>query len=77
MVIAVLVTADGGPAFVDESTTLLGARRKVSVPSLQLVTVTLKEEPAAADGVKTQPVAVPVLEKSVEASPVIASLKAN
>ena len=39
------------------------------VPAEQPVTTTSNEEPELAEGVKTQPVAVPVLLKSAEASP--------
>jgi hypothetical protein len=72
-----LVTADGGPAFDELSTTLFGAKRSARTPSLQPVTVTLNEDPDEADGVNTHPVAFPVFEKSPEANPVMDSLKAN
>ena len=41
----------------------------MSVPSEQEVSVTVKEEPEAAEGVNTQPVAVPAFEKSEELRP--------
>jgi len=44
----------------------------IKVPSEQEETVTVTTVPEEAEGVKTQPVAVPVLEKSTEASPLIA-----
>jgi hypothetical protein len=45
------------------------------VPSEQLATVTVIDVPLAADGVKAQPVAVPALEKSLDAMPLTDSLK--
>ena len=42
---------------------------KINVPSEQEEPVTVIEEPEAAEGEKTQPVAVPVLEKSANVRP--------
>ena len=44
----------------------------IKVPSEQEATITVTTMPEDAAGVKTQPVAVPVLEKSAEVSPLIA-----
>ena len=46
------------------------ARLNTTVPSEQEETVTVIEEPELAEGVKTQPVAVPVLLKSEAVRPV-------
>jgi hypothetical protein len=47
------------------------------VPAEQPVTTTSSEEPEEAEGVKTQPVAVPVLLKSAEVRPEILSEKSR
>ena len=60
---------DAGPLLPAESDTAEAASRNTTVPSEQEATVTVIEDPEAADGVKTQPVAVPVLEKSAEVKP--------
>ena len=51
------------------------ARLAITVPSEQEAIVIVKEEPEAAEGVKTQPVAVPVLEKSAAINPETVSEK--
>jgi hypothetical protein len=51
------------------------AKLNTTVPAEQEETATVIEEPEAAAGVKTQPVAVPVLEKSAAANPEMASEK--
>jgi hypothetical protein len=51
------------------------AKLNTTVPSEQEAAVTVIEEPEDAEGVKTQPVAVPVLEKSAEVRPEMASEK--
>ena len=61
--------AAAGPVLPAVSVTPLAARLRITVPSEQLATVTVIDVPEAADGVKTQPVAVPVLVKSDEAIP--------
>ena len=68
-------TAAAGPALEEVSATEAAASRKTTVPAEQEVTVTVIDEPAAAEGVNTQPVAVPVFEKSAEVRPVIDSEK--
>ena len=60
---------DAGPLLPAESDTAEAASRNTTVPSEQEATVTVIEDPEAADGVKTQPVAVPVLEKSAVVKP--------
>ncbi len=67
--------AEEGPLLVAASLTELAANLDTTVPSEQEETVTVIEGPEAAEGVKTQPVAVPVLEKSAEVNPEMASEK--
>ena len=64
-----------GPVLPAVSVTALAAKRKTTVPAEQEVTETVIEEPELAEGVKTQPVAVPAFEKSAEVKPVTASEK--
>ena len=59
------------------SATEAAARRSTMVPAEQPVTTTSSEEPELAEGVKTQPVAVPVLLKSAEVRPEILSEKSR
>jgi hypothetical protein len=66
-----------GPVVEAELTTELGARRAITVPSDEHTTDTVIAAEAAADGVKTQPVAVPVFEKSPAAIPDTGSVKAS
>ena len=61
--------AVAGPVLPAVSVTPLATRFATTVPSEQLATVTVIELPEAADGVKVQPVAVPVLVKSAAAIP--------
>jgi hypothetical protein len=58
-----------GPLFAAASATELAARRATTVPSDVHVTDTVTDVPEVADGVKAQPVAVPVLLKSPAAMP--------
>ena len=64
-----------GPALEEVSATEPAASRKTTVPAEQEETVTVIEEPDAAEGENEQSVAVPVLEKSAEVRPVIDSEK--
>jgi hypothetical protein len=57
------------------SETALAANLNTTVPSEQEATVILIDDPEAAEGVNTQPVAVPVLEKSAEVKPEMFSEK--
>ena len=57
------------------SVTERAASLNTKVPSEQEETVTVIDEPEAADGVKTQPVDDPVFEKSAEVKPETASEK--
>jgi hypothetical protein len=66
---------DVGPVLPAVSVTPFAASRAITVPSEQLATVTVIEVPLEADGVNTQPVAVPVLEKSLDAILLTDSLK--
>ena len=67
--------AEEGPLFAALSLTARAAKRTTTVPSEQEAIVTVIDEPEAAEGVKTQPVAVPVLLKSAEVRPLTASEK--
>ena len=58
-----------GPLLPAASETEEAANLSTTVPAEQEATVTVIEEPEEAEGVKTQPVAVPVLEKSAEVKP--------
>ena len=69
------LTLAAGPVLPAESETDANASFKITVPSEQEATVTVIEEPEAAEGVKTQPVAVPVFEKSAEVRPEMLSEK--
>jgi hypothetical protein len=60
---------DAGALLPAESDTAEAANLSTTVPSEQEETVTVIEELEAVEGVKTQPVAVPVLEKSAEVKP--------
>ena len=64
-----------GPILVAVSVTELAANLSTTVPSEQEETVTVIEEPAAAEGVKTQPEADPVFEKAAAVRPETASEK--
>ena len=61
--------AAAGPLLPAVSTTPLAARFMMTMSSEQLLTVTVIDVPEAADGLKVQPVAVPVLVKSAAAIP--------
>jgi len=67
--------AEEGPLFAALSLTARAAKRVTTVPSEHEATVTVIDEPEDAEGVKTQPVAVPVFEKSAEARPLTTSEK--
>ena len=69
--------AAAGPVLPAESTTEAEDKPKINVPSEQEETVTVIEEPEAAEGVKTQPVADPALEKSSEVKPETLSEKVS
>ena len=58
-----------GPLLPAVSDTAEAANLSTTVPCEQEATVTVIEEPEAAEGVNTQPVAVPVLLKSAEVNP--------
>ena len=61
-----------GPVLLAASETAAAAIRNTTVPAEQEETVTAIDDPEAAEGVNTQPEAVPVFEKSAEARPLIA-----
>ena len=64
-----------GPVLLAASETAAAAIRNTTVPAEQEETVIAIDDPEAAEGVNTQPVAVPVLLKSVEVRPEILSEK--
>ena len=64
-----------GPVLPAESAAEEAASLSTTVPSEQEETVTVKDEPEAAEGVNKQPVAVPALEKSAAVKPETASEK--
>ena len=63
-----------GPVLLVASMTLLAASRTITVPSDSHTTLRVIVTPNGLDGAKTQPVAVPVFEKSATAKPDIRSL---
>ena len=67
--------AVAGPPLPAESATEEAASLNTTVPAEQEATVTVIEEPEAAEAVKAQPVAVPVFEKSAAVKPEIVSEK--
>jgi hypothetical protein len=64
-----------GPGLPGTSLTALAANLSITVPDEQDDSTTVIDDPDEAEGVKTQPVAVPVFEKSAEVSPVTGSEK--
>jgi hypothetical protein len=70
------LTPDTGPVMPDADTAP-AAIRATTVPSDEHATPTVIVVPDPADGVNTQPVAVPVLEKSPAAIPVTLLLKTS
>ena len=70
IVIVAPVEAEAGPVLPAASETALTARRGMTVPSEQPVTVTVRELPESASRAKVHDVAVPVFEKSPAATPV-------
>ena len=70
------LSAAAGPVF-PFADTLLAARRATTVPSDVHTTETVIVVPVLADGVNTHPVAVPVLEKSPDARPLMLLLNTS
>ena len=66
-----------GPALPVASLAALAANLNTTVPAEQEETVTVIEEPEAAEGVKTQPVADPAFEKSADVRPETLSEKVS
>jgi hypothetical protein len=66
-----------GPELPAKSEAAEAKSLKTTVPEEQEDTVTVIEEPEAAEGVKTQPVADPVFEKSSDVMPVMLSEKVS
>ena len=64
-----------GPVLLAASETAAAAIRNTTVPAEHEATVTVIDEPEAAEAVKAQPVAVPVFEKSAAVKPEIVSEK--
>ena len=77
MIVVVAVAADDGPVFPAVSVAPLAANRGVTVPALQFVIVTVRDEPESVPGANVQPVAVPAFEKSPASTPVTLSEKLN
>ena len=71
------VIAAEGPVLEAASLAPFAANLSANVPSEQEEATTVIDEPEAEEGVKTQPVAVPVFEKSAEVNPETASEKAR
>ena len=70
------LTPDTGPVMPDADTAS-AAIRATTVPSDEHATPTVIVVPDPADGVNTQPVAVPVLEKSLDVRPLILLLNTS
>ena len=70
MVMLEPVTASAGPVLPAASTAPAAAKRGTRVPSEQLVIVTVREALESVLGSKTQPVAVPVFDRSAAITPV-------
>ncbi len=68
-------SAVAAPALLAASETAAAASLSATVPAEQEATVTVIDDPEEAEGVKTQPVAVPVFEKSAAVNPEMASEK--
>ncbi len=77
IVTAVAVAAVAGPVLPARSDTAPAARRGATVPSEQLLAVTVTEVPDVAEAANVQPVAVPAFEKSPGAMPDTDSLKVS
>ena len=73
MVIVAPVAAEAGPVLPAASVAAVTARRGMTVPSEQPVTVTVRVVPESAPGSKAHDVAVPVFEKSPATTPVTTS----
>ena len=71
------VRLEAGPALPDESETEEEVILSSTVPSEQEAAVTVKDEPEAADEVKTQSVAVPAFMKSADVRPETPSEKVS
>ena len=72
---AAVAASAKGPVLPAASLTELAASLPIKVPSEQEATTTVTTVPEEAEGVKTQPVAVPVLLKSAEVNPETVSEK--
>ena len=70
------LTPDTGP-FMPDADTAPAAIRATTVPSDEHATDTVTLEPEEPDGVNTHPVAVPVLEKSLDVRPLILLLNTS
>ena len=66
-----------GPGLPGTSLTALAASLSITVPDEQDDSTTVIDDPDEAEGVKTQPVAVPAFEKSAAANPEMASEKVS
>lgn len=77
VIVVVAVAAELGPVLPAASVAPFTANWGATVPSLQPVTVTVRDEPESVPGLNEQPVAVPVFKKSPEATPVTDSENVN
>lgn len=70
VIVLVAVDTEPGPVLPAKSAAPFMANRGMIVPTEQLDTVTVRDEPVSAPGANAQPVAVPVFVKSPAATPV-------
>ena len=70
VIVVEAVAADEGPLFPAESVAPVAAKRGITVPSPQPETVTVRLEPVSVPGLNTHVKAVPVFEKSPDATSV-------
>ena len=75
MVTEAAASAAEGPVLEAASLAPFAASLNTNVPSEQEEATTVIDEPEAEEGAKTQPVAVPVFEKSAAVNPATASEK--
>jgi hypothetical protein len=77
VIVVEAVAADEGPLFPAVSVAPLAVKRGMTVPAPQPETVTVRLEPVSVPGLNTHVKAVPVFEKSSEATPVTDSENCN
>jgi hypothetical protein len=77
VIVVVALVAEGGTLLLKESVTAFCANLGSSVPSEQLFTAMVKDEPVDVFGLNEHPEAVPALEKSLLVNPDTESEKVN